>query len=58
VDEDRFRILAVLEGELCLPNDPQESPLRRGDTALLPAAMGECAVEARGETVVLEMFLP
>ena len=55
--DDRFHILAVVEGALEIAGDPAGRPLTPGDIALLPAAMVNTAVKARG-AVVLDAYLP
>ena len=55
--DDRFHIIAVLEGEVRLSGDPSRQPLRKGQTALIPACLTE-SVEAESETVLLDAYLP
>ena len=50
--DGKFRILAVIGGSMSVQNDPSESPLKLGDTTLLPAcsdateiSVGEDGVE-------------
>lgn len=56
--DDRFRILAVLDGTLSLPADAAPLPLARGDVALIPASVGRLMVEAHSPTTMLEMYMP
>jgi len=56
--DDRFRILAVIEGAVSLVGDPAQRPLALGQTALLPAGAGKVTVVPQGDAVVLEMFAP
>jgi mannose-6-phosphate isomerase len=56
--DDRFHLLAVLEGQIDLPGDPMERPLSRGETALLPACLGEVDLVPRSESILLDIFLP
>jgi len=56
--DDRFHILCVLEGSLTVEHDPAGSPLRRGQTALLPASLGKVRLEPRENTVMLDAYLP
>ena len=55
--DDRFHILAVLEGEVSLRGDPTGQSLRRGDTALIPASV-TASIVAEPEAVLLEAYLP
>jgi len=54
--DDRFHILSVLDGAARL--EGLEGPLRRGQTVLLPACLGPCALESQDGAVLLEMYLP
>jgi mannose-6-phosphate isomerase len=54
----RCHILAVIEGSLSVAGDPQGAPLTRGGVVLLPAELGEVEVQAAGDTVVLDAYLP
>jgi mannose-6-phosphate isomerase len=56
--DDRFHILAVLEGEAAVEGNEEASPLRKGQTLLLPAAAGPVAVSPAGSAVLLDMYLP
>ena len=58
--ENRFRIVAVLEGELTIAGDPSGIPLTQGQTILLPAATDryELAAASAKTTTFLEMSLP
>ena len=56
--DQRFHLLAVVEGSIRLDGDPAEQPLRKGQTALLPASLGAVAVEAVSWATVLDMCLP
>lgn len=56
--DGRFHILAVLEGAVAIPGDPQQQPLTRGQTALLPACVGPVLLTPHGPTVLLDMYLP
>ncbi|HUE71509.1 MAG TPA: type I phosphomannose isomerase catalytic subunit [Pirellulaceae bacterium] len=55
--DDRFHILAVLDGEIRLSGDPSGEPLRKGQTALIPACLTE-SVEVADESVLLDAYLP
>jgi len=56
--DGRCHILSVIEGSIRLEGDPADTPLTRGQTALLPASVGPLAVEAQPQAVVLDAFLP
>jgi mannose-6-phosphate isomerase len=56
--DERFHLLAVVEGELAVAGDPVAAPLAGGDSALLPAAAGAANVAPRGQTVFLDVYLP
>ena len=56
--DEKFHILAVLDGAVTLPGDPLGRSLARGETALLPAAMPRCELQPQGRGVVLDMYLP
>ncbi len=56
--DDRCHILAVLEGQLTVTGDALQEPLTRGQTILLPAALGATPIEPSGQTVVLDTYLP
>jgi mannose-6-phosphate isomerase len=53
--DDRFRILAVIDGEMSIQGDPAESPLQIGDTALLPASLGKTNIQPHGQVELLEI---
>ena len=48
--DGKFRIFAVIGGSMSIQNDPAESPLKLGDTTLLPACLDatEISVGAKG----------
>ena len=57
--DGRFRILAVVSGEVTLAGDPAGAPLKHGQTALLPAKLDAVqATAASGGATVLEIFVP
>jgi mannose-6-phosphate isomerase len=51
---DNFHILTVLEGSLSIEGDPVNEPLTKGQTALLPAGLGEIGLVPEGQTVFLD----
>jgi mannose-6-phosphate isomerase len=56
--DERFHIVAVLEGQATLEHDPSGQPLRRGDTALVPAGVGRIQLTPNETAVVLDACLP
>jgi len=56
--DDRFHILAVIEGSLAIEGDPAQSPLERGGVVLLPAGLGAVEVKASPRAVFLDAYLP
>ena len=52
--DGRFRIFAVIGGAMSVQNDPAESPLRLGDSTLLPACLD--ATEIRVESGGVELL--
>jgi mannose-6-phosphate isomerase len=56
--DDRFHIVAVLEGAVDLEGDPTGEPLRRGQTALIPAACTARMLTPRVPSVLLDIYLP
>ncbi|MEQ8788125.1 MAG: class I mannose-6-phosphate isomerase [Pirellulaceae bacterium] len=55
--DDRFHLLAVIEGSVAVEGDPCDAPLRRGESLLLPACR-QTTITPEGDAVVLEMHLP
>lgn len=56
--DNRCHLLAVLEGEVCVPDDPVGDPLRFGGTMLVPASTGPLILQPRGRTTLLCAYLP
>lgn len=56
--DQRFHLLAVIEGAALVDGDPTGRPLAKGDTLLLPAAVGAVTVRPLGSAVLLDSFLP
>jgi len=54
----RCHILSVIEGCARLEGDPADQPLTRGQTVLLPAAVGPATLEPQPRAVVLDACLP
>lgn len=53
---DRFYILFVARGGMCISSDSGELSVKKGDTIFLPAALGRYAIT--GECRLLEMHVP
>jgi mannose-6-phosphate isomerase len=56
--DDRFHIIACLEGSAVVHRDPRGAALTKGETILLPAAAGAVEVQPLAPTVMLDAFLP
>jgi mannose-6-phosphate isomerase len=56
--DDRFHVLAVIEGAVTAAGDQLAAPLAVGDTALAPAAAGAVHLTPRGGATVLDITLP
>ena len=56
--DDRFHILAVLEGEVGVQGDPSSQPLSLGHSLLLPASAGEVHITPSRKAVLLDAYLP
>ncbi len=58
--DGRCHVLTVLGGELALEGEPSGTPLRRGDSIVLPASCGGVAAFARSSqpAILLDAFLP
>jgi mannose-6-phosphate isomerase len=57
-ERDRFTILMGLDGRSEIVHGGRSFPLEFGQTALLPAAAGECQIVPHGEAVVLSCIVP
>ncbi len=56
---DRCHILVVLSGAVNVAGDPAGRPLQRGETLLLPAALGATVIEpTESAAVLLDAYLP
>jgi mannose-6-phosphate isomerase len=55
--DGRCHIMVVLAGEIRLSGDPFGQPLRKGETALLPACLTE-SIEVDADAVLLDAYLP
>ena len=56
--DNRFHLLAVIEGTIQVPDDPTGQSLKKGCSALIPAACDEIVMSPQGRAVVLDMYLP
>ena len=56
--DDRFHIVAVLDGEIEVEGDPARQQLGRGGTILLPASSDATMLAPIRPTVLLDMYLP
>ena len=56
--DHRFRLLAVIDGLVEVAGDPTGSPLRIGNSLLLPAECGATSLTPQGRAVFLEIHLP
>jgi mannose-6-phosphate isomerase len=56
--DERFHILAVVEGQTVLMDEGEEHSLNRGASILAPASARDVRLEPRGRAVVLDMYLP
>ena len=56
--DDRFHILAVIDGSLEVAGDPLGSPLTKGGVVLLPAELGAVELRPLPRAVVLDAYLP
>lgn len=56
--DDRFHIIACLEGSAVVQHDPRGEAWTKGETMLLPAGAGAVTVQPLAATVLLDAFLP
>lgn len=56
--DDRFHLLAVLQGGLQIATGGKITTLPKGETALLPAALGRVALIPQNRAVLLDAYLP
>ena len=52
------RSLRVLDGAVAVAGDVVDTPLRKGETVLLPAAIGSVEIAPHGNATLLDMYLP
>jgi mannose-6-phosphate isomerase len=56
--DNRFHIVAVLDGAVTMENDPLGQPLSKGQTALIPASCTARLIAPSQPTVLLDIYLP
>jgi len=56
--DDRFHILAAIEGSVTATASDSRHELRRGSTLLLPASCRDLQLAPQGRVVLLDMYLP
>lgn len=56
--DQRCHILAVLAGAVRIEDDPSDTVLSRGGTALLPASLGPIRLSPQEKAVLLDAYLP
>ena len=56
--DNRFHVLAVLEGTVSLESDASQQPLARGSAALIPAECGPLTITPEGRATLLDIYLP
>jgi mannose-6-phosphate isomerase len=57
-NDNRFHILALIEGSAIVSSDGHVNELRRGDTLLIPAACCQMELKPHGSAVLLDIYLP
>jgi mannose-6-phosphate isomerase len=56
--DERFHLLAVLEGAVQVGGDPTAEPLGKGQSMLLPAGLGKCRLTPIQRVALLDIYLP
>ena len=56
--DDRCHIVTVLDGTVAVAGDVVDTSLRKGETVLLPAAIGSVEIAPQGRATLLDMYLP
>lgn len=56
--DERFHILAVIEGSISLNAEDGRCDMHRGETTLIPASSRDVEIEPKGRSVILDMYLP
>jgi mannose-6-phosphate isomerase len=57
-NDDRFHIIADIQGKVLVQADESENELQRGDTLLIPASCRQIEFVPQGRAVLLDMYLP
>lgn len=57
-NDNRFHILALIEGSAIIFSDGIANEVRRGDTLLIPAACRQIELKPQGRAVLLDTYLP
>jgi len=58
INDNRFHILAIVEGQAAVQTNAETRELSRGDTLLVPACIPAFQFLPRSHVVVLDMYLP
>jgi mannose-6-phosphate isomerase len=56
--DERFHLLAVVDGSIDVEDDPSGQSLSLGQAILLPAACGRCTLTPHGSATLLDIYLP
>lgn len=56
--DSRCHLLATLDGAVTVAGDADPRPLSRGQTALIPACLGEVLLSPRDAVTLLDIYLP
>jgi mannose-6-phosphate isomerase len=56
--DNRFRIVAVIEGAILLQSAGEDIDLHRGETVLIPASARDINISPQKDAIVLDMYLP
>jgi mannose-6-phosphate isomerase len=56
--DNRFHILAVLEGTVSLEGDVSRQPLAKGNAVLIPAECGPLTITPEARATLLDIYLP
>jgi mannose-6-phosphate isomerase len=57
-NDNRFHLLAVIEGRVAVSGDGVANEMQRGDTLLIPAACCQIELRPQGRAVLLDAYLP
>ena len=58
IEDDQLHIIAVTRGTIQIENDPGNTPLEIGQTALIPACCKSVAINPEAGTEILDIVLP